>query len=59
MRVFAGTGMARNEARPLAKLLLQPCRRWELAHIVRVEGKRYEGERVREAKWIWVRPSVR
>jgi hypothetical protein len=37
--------MAQNEARPLMKLLLQPCRRWELAHVVRVEGKRYVRQR--------------
>ena len=41
----AGNGMAQNEARPLMKLLLQPCRRWELAHVVRVESKRYVRER--------------
>ena len=36
--------MAQNEARPLMKLMLQPCRRWELAHVVRVEGKRFVSE---------------
>jgi len=52
VRVSAGNGMAQNEARPLTKLLLQPCRRWELAHVVRVEGRRYGGGRVMEDKRV-------
>ena len=39
----AKEGMGDNEARPLKKLLLRPCRRWGLQHIVRLEGKRCAG----------------